>query len=739
MKIQLAAAALAALVLSACGGGGEGTPPDSGSSAYPLSVSKLGSGTVTSAPAGIDCGTNCQSDFAAGTTVTLTATPAASQTFAGWGGICSGTEPTCSTAMSEARNAIATFSPVAPTSYRFNVSLAGTGRVSSQPGGIDCGATCQADFPADTSVTLTATAGANHSFTGWGGACAGTTPSCTLAATTVRNVTAAFTPIGGGPVALSVAVSGSGVVTSQPAGINCGSTCSALYPVNATITLAAVPAAGQIFAGWAGACAGAAPSCSVIMANAQAASAAFVPAPVSGWQNPDLVSSPGLGAMGNARVGIDANGNVMAVWRQDRTAEFDGYRVWSRRHVSGTGWGTITLLDSIPIGSGTIGELSLTVNPATGGAVAGWTKSLNASPPTVDIVARAFNPASGAWGSAAVIDTAEGETSGSASFSPTLARLDLASDPSDNVVAVWAQSPALTGRGRFSVWANRFSPAGGWARAAEIETNNTLGVQDGDPKVAMMGNGDAVVVWVNSDGARSSIWSNKYSAGAGWGTAAVLVNYQGTNRVVAAPAIASDQAGTAMVTWGQLDFSSADGAYLSNTWSKRYSGGSWSNTNLPVGPNVVSNTMPNPRVKFGAPGIATVMWVDPVGTRNINVNQSRADGSWDIAQIANPAEARSLNEFPDYGVDDQGNVTLVWVRVPSTSTERGRVFGARLTAGVGWGVPEPLESYDTFTTFVAQGPRIAMNARGNATIVWAHVLSSSVGSQILARPFASGR
>jgi subtilisin family serine protease len=50
-----------------------------------------GSGSVTSSPAGIDCGASCSVTFAPGTHVTLTATPAAGSTFAGWLGACTGT------------------------------------------------------------------------------------------------------------------------------------------------------------------------------------------------------------------------------------------------------------------------------------------------------------------------------------------------------------------------------------------------------------------------------------------------------------------------------------------------------------------------------------------------------------------------------------------------------------------------------------------------------------------------
>jgi len=56
-----------------------------------LSVSKNGTGTVSSSPTGISCGNDCNESYAANTLVTLTATPATGNAFTGWTGICSGT------------------------------------------------------------------------------------------------------------------------------------------------------------------------------------------------------------------------------------------------------------------------------------------------------------------------------------------------------------------------------------------------------------------------------------------------------------------------------------------------------------------------------------------------------------------------------------------------------------------------------------------------------------------------
>ncbi len=74
----------------------------------------IGSGTVTSSPTGINCGSTCSSSFDTGTQVTLTATAAAGSTFAGWsGGGCSGTG-VCVFTLNGDTTVTATFSASSP-------------------------------------------------------------------------------------------------------------------------------------------------------------------------------------------------------------------------------------------------------------------------------------------------------------------------------------------------------------------------------------------------------------------------------------------------------------------------------------------------------------------------------------------------------------------------------------------------------------------------------------------------
>jgi hypothetical protein len=67
-----------------------------------------GTGTVTSSPAGIDCGSTCTATYANGTTVTLTASAGVKSRFGGWSGDCTG-RSACVLTMNADHSVTATF------------------------------------------------------------------------------------------------------------------------------------------------------------------------------------------------------------------------------------------------------------------------------------------------------------------------------------------------------------------------------------------------------------------------------------------------------------------------------------------------------------------------------------------------------------------------------------------------------------------------------------------------------
>lgn len=76
------------------------------------------------------------------------------------------------------------------------------------------------------------------------------------------------------PLAVTLSGTGSGAVSSSPAGINCPSVCSANFSSGQLVTLTAAANSGSTFAGWSGAGSGTG-TCSVSMTSTQAVTATF--------------------------------------------------------------------------------------------------------------------------------------------------------------------------------------------------------------------------------------------------------------------------------------------------------------------------------------------------------------------------------------------------------------------------------------------------------------------------------
>ncbi len=238
-------------------------------------VSPLTGGVVTSSPAGINCGngnSDCAETVNIGTSITLTAAVAQGYDFIGWGGVCSGTG-TCSVTVDSARKVVtanfAAIQPVPPQQGTLNVVVSPLtgGVVTSSPAGINCGngnSDCSETVDIGTSLNLAAVAAQGYEFTDWGGACSGTGTCRVTVDSASMNVTANFTAVQPVPPqrgTLNVVVSPltGGVVTSNPAGINCGngnSDCSETVDIGTSLNLAAVAAQGYEFTEWGGACSG---------------------------------------------------------------------------------------------------------------------------------------------------------------------------------------------------------------------------------------------------------------------------------------------------------------------------------------------------------------------------------------------------------------------------------------------------------------------------------------------------
>lgn len=158
---------------------------------YRLTISRTGTGTVVSTPAGINCGSACSTEYDSGTMVTLRATPSTGSQFSGWSGAgCSGTT-TCTVTMSMVQEVVASFASI-PQTLEARRAGTGSGTITSSPTGISCGSDCTQAYNYGTRVSLTATATAGSLFAGWSGDCSGTSATCSVTMTATRSAVATF-------------------------------------------------------------------------------------------------------------------------------------------------------------------------------------------------------------------------------------------------------------------------------------------------------------------------------------------------------------------------------------------------------------------------------------------------------------------------------------------------------------------------------------------------------------------
>jgi len=252
--------------------------------------------------------------------------------------------------------------------------------------------------------------------------------------------------------------------------------------------------------------------------------------PGLGWGTAELIEVDDAGYAFEAQIAFDANGNAIAVWRQH-----DGtrYNIQANRYDAASGsWGTAKLIETDDAGGARFPQIAI---DASGNAIAVW-QQFDGS--RYNIWANRYDAASGGWGAAKLIET---DDAGNAN-SP-----QIAIDANGNVIAVWHQSDGT----RSNIWVNRYDAASGnWGGAELIEADDA-----GDarfPQIAFDASGNAIAVWQQYDGSQGSIWANRYDAASGsWGTAELIEADNTTH--ARPPQIAIDANGNAIAVWVQSD------------------------------------------------------------------------------------------------------------------------------------------------------------------------------------------
>ncbi len=366
------------------------------------------------------------------------------------------------------------------------------------------------------------------------------------------------------------------------------------------------------------------------------------------------------------RLAMDPAGNGLAVWLQS-----DGvrYNVWANRYTAGVGWGTASLIETND-GSPMNGLPSVAMD-AQGNGLAVWTQSDGTR---YNIWANRYVAGSG-WGTPTLIET---DNAGDARTP------QVAMDPSGNAVAVWEQSDGV----RYNIWANSYSAVdGSWGTATLLETNNG----DASGSAITMGHaGNALAVWVQSDGVHYNLWANRYIVGSGWGTATMI-----TANVIGVR-IAGDADGNAMAVW------MGGTSWPWNVGATSYSVASgWG-----VGTLVEADTANSvyPEVAMDINGNAIAVWYRDTAKDNRWANLYTAGVGWGTPT---PIATNNTNWWccsVRVAMDINGNAIAMW--------QQDGIWAIPYTPGSGWGAATLLDTGNF------NDPQIAMSANGTAIAAW---------------------
>ena len=471
--------------------------------------------------------------------------------------------------------------------------------VSSQPAGIDCGLLCNTRFALSTLVSLTATAPSGLQFSGWSGDCSGAALTCTLSMVSARSVTATFvaTPqVGGWSDALVLSAAGAGAAR---VGIDAAGRATAVWlqtdpaasrrsvwssrrapggPWSAPallessdtdffeVDLAVDASSGRLVAAWRGA--------TIPEVFARSADATGV------WGATARINGIGNN-INDLQVGIDANGQAVAVWSQtpvgstltsiwsNRTADAGAWQgalqvalaandrqdldpslavsangqafvVWTRNgsgvmasHAGAAApWSTPSVLAAGAVSTGVAAPR--VVADANGIAMAVWAQGARNSSNQVETTLAAKRFANGAWqGSATTLYTPV--------VTSLLSQARLAVNGPGQFAAIWAQADT-------SIRAAQTASAGTWGAATTVRAAGQELLSQ--PQVGLDAAGNLFGTWTQRATSASTpeLWLNRSTAGSGWSQAAV---HQTTTGASGDPRVAMNEGGDAVLVWVQ--------------------------------------------------------------------------------------------------------------------------------------------------------------------------------------------
>jgi hypothetical protein len=367
----------------------------------------------------------------------------------------------------------------------------------------------------------------------------------------------------------------------------------------------------------------------------------FVPG--SGWGTATILETSDLPA-DDPQIAADSSGNFIAVWHHAwKTVNGARYGVHANRYVAGTGWGTasVVFVDVTKDYITANGDIQIATDP-NGDAMVVWSVydwSWNHTS------VRACHYTAGTGWDAAVNLSTEAVWSAYGA--------NVAMGAGDNAIVVYSRdSGTSTSPG---IQAVTYTAGTGWGTTVRIESAAAAAIRSGSGvQIAFDGQGNALAVWYQYG--KPGIFSNRYTAGTGWGTPQAIAD-TGSTSYDEGLVLAADKNGNAIAVWNQ---------YGGVLYANRYVAGTgWGTTGV-----VEANGMDySGHVSLDQNGNAIAVWGNyACNSHNIQYAQYVVGTGWGYPARCYETVPSFVNKThdnagdPQLVIDKNGNATAVWVQ-----------------------------------------------------------------------------
>jgi len=273
------------------------------------------------------------------------------------------------------------------------------------------------------------------------------------------------------------------------------------------------------------------------------------------WRSPQVVDADDKVQVmrSSPRLAVDGLGNEIAVWSRDSDQTDHPSRIWvSRFDAQTSAWSAVKPIDTPSVRYGDQPEIA--TNTA-GDTVVVWQEAIGGGVNHV-MAADHFSDAD-VWTSPTQLDTSIASTTAA-----TTTRPHVSIDATGNAIAVWRQIDAA---GHVSVGASRFDRSKlKWEAATLIDAGSGV-VADAGVAVATDGAGNAIALWLQSDGARNNLWANRFDAATkAWGSPGLVESDDTT--IPGAPSLTVQANGNALAIWPQGELKASWYNASTRTW-----------------------------------------------------------------------------------------------------------------------------------------------------------------------------